>query len=80
MRSDGCRLEVRLYDTLPSFRVAIVDNKTAYVGFYKGGTASKDSPQLVLDHHKDLSFFHPFQAHFERVWQEGSKEVDWDEY
>lgn len=75
------KIEVRLYDFLPIFRIAIVDQKTAYVGYYRSNkTREKDSPQLVLDSDVEskITFFKPFYLYFETVWDNSSIAVDWD--
>jgi hypothetical protein len=75
-RANGCNIEVKLYNFLPVFRIAMVDDDTAYVGFYRGGMARTDSPQLVLDHEGHPSFFQPFKDYFEMNWA-AATEVDW---
>jgi hypothetical protein len=75
-RANGCNIEVKLYNFLPVFRIAMVDDDTAYVGFYRGGMALADSPQLVLDHEGHPSFFQPFKDYFEMNWTTATP-VDW---
>ena len=79
LRDRGCKVQVRLYSFLPLFRVAAIDQKVAFVGFYRSGTTGEDSPQLIFDSRVPVSFLHPFRAYFERVWQDAN-EPDWAKY
>jgi hypothetical protein len=79
-RDGGCSLEVRVYDSLPVFRIAIVDEATAYLGFYRAGMAHDDSPQLVLNRHGETSYFQPYKEYFETIWKNQSKKIDWTKY
>lgn len=80
LRDNGCSIDIRVYEFLPVFRIALVDDSTAYVGFYHAGMAWGDSPQLVLDHDAEASYFQPYKDYLEMIWNTNSKEVDWSKY
>ena len=70
MKDQRMNIRVRLYTFMPIFRITIADNRLVYLGFYRGRTTGKDTPQLVLDASKRLSFSKPFQEYFDMIWND----------
>jgi hypothetical protein len=68
IRKKGFNIKLRLYSFLPIFRIALVDNNTAYIGFYRSATLGEDSPQIIMDKHTTVTYFQPFFEYFEDVW------------
>lgn len=70
------KIELKLYSFQPIFRIAIVNNNKAYVGFYRGDAKEgKDSPQLILDLDKqqEISYFLPFREYYKEIWENRSE-------
>lgn len=68
------KFRIALYDDIPVWAIAIVDNKRAIVGFYGKGPG-RDNPGLVAGRLRDKpSFFEAFMLEYERVWS-GAKEM-----
>lgn len=77
MRKDrGYRIQLNLYSFQPIFRIAIVNNDKAYVGYYRSATKGQNSPQLILDQKPEITFFQPFQEYFKEIWENQSVECD----
>ncbi len=80
LREKGYNVDVKLYSCLPIFRIAIVNNETAYVGFYRAGTDGSNSPQLILSSKANITYFQPFTELFNDTWDRTAVDVDWDQY
>jgi hypothetical protein len=71
-------VDCRLYDFLPIFRIAIINERYAYWGFYRlNEKGESESPQVVFDRYHDISFYQAFHDYFEFTWKSNSIPVDW---
>ena len=68
-------IEVRLYNFMPIFRIAIVNNRKMYLGFFRPRTKGKDSIQLVLDSDYEQSVFKPFKEYFNMIWNDDKTKI-----
>jgi Domain of unknown function (DUF5919) len=64
-------LSVRWYDSYPVWRVAVVDNATAHVGYYQRGRKGYEGPRLVCPSSPRGGLFAPFSTEFEEAWRVG---------
>jgi hypothetical protein len=69
----GFPIELHLYSFLPKFRIVIVDNDEAFVGFYRLASEVHHSPQLILSQKRGISYFQAFREYFDQVWEHNSK-------
>lgn len=70
---NNSRVEVRLYRQMPVYRLAIIDNKVAYLSFYKIGRSGENNKQIVIHPGKkqrenDDSIYYGLTEYFESVW------------
>jgi len=65
----GLRIELRVYSSVPILRIAIIDSRTCYLGFYTDGRFGEESGQLVLAKDKHGTCFNAFSSYFESVWK-----------
>lgn len=75
MKNQRMNVSVRLYTFMPIFRIAIVDNRLLYLGFYRGSATGDDTPQLVLNALEEVSFFKPFQEYFDTIWDDKNTRI-----
>ena len=69
--------QIRLYNQLPSFRLAFINKLFVLVGHYKTYTAnSNDSPILVFNSSEEWSFYSAFQVLFNDKWNMAQKVED----
>lgn len=69
-KSEKMNIEVRLYDFLPTFRIAITNTRKIYVAFYRSDSYIDDTPQIVFINSGKINFFTPFAEYFENVWND----------
>jgi hypothetical protein len=68
---NGFPVEVRYYDTSPTFRLVICDGHLMALALYSYMSDSgDDSPQIILDGDpRPWSFYYGFSAYADRLWQ-----------
>jgi hypothetical protein len=72
------KLEVKVYEHKPVFRLTIIDGATAIIGHYRNYRRdSNHSPLLVFSSDADWSFFTPFQLLYDAEWN-AALHVDWE--
>lgn len=65
----GINVSVRWYDAYPVWRIAVVDNATAHVGYYQKGRKGYEGPRLVCPKSSHGGLFGPFSIEFEEKWK-----------
>ncbi|MCP5108182.1 MAG: DUF4062 domain-containing protein [bacterium] len=61
-------LEVRLYSEYPVWRLMIIDNETAYIGYYPKGKRGYEGPMFIHPLNEDGSLFYPVNQYFDKLW------------
>ena len=63
-------IQIRIYEELPTFRLAFINRDIVLVGHYNGHTRnSNESPIIVFNSVKEWSFYSAFQALYEARWE-----------
>ena len=68
LSDSGIQIELRGYKQRPVFRVAVINEREAYLSFYKPVAHKDRQPALVLNHHRGQSFYVGVIEHFQQVW------------
>jgi len=74
----GLDIQVKVYSHIPIFRIAIVNDETIFVGFYRVDDSGDDIPQLILKG-KDELLYQQFKDYFNITWNGNTlKTIDLD--
>ncbi len=68
-KSFGIDLEIRLYTQYPVWRCMIIDNETAFLGYYPTGKRGYEGPMHVYKKDEEGSLFYPVNQYFEKLWE-----------
>lgn len=72
-------LQVRLYDEYPVWRMLIVDDETAYVGFYPANKRGYEGPMFVFKRDEPGSLFYPMNQYFDKLWDRSGSTLTLDD-
>jgi hypothetical protein len=72
-------LQVRLYKDYPIWRMLIVDNKIAYVGYYPPNKRGYEGPMFVFRKDDKESLFYPMNQYFDWVWNKSDESLTVDD-
>ena len=70
---DEIKIQVRLYDQFPIWRMYILDNKRIYLHYFLSEKQGPQSPLLILESNEEALFW-PFYLEFIELWDR-SKEA-----
>ncbi|UCE07863.1 MAG: hypothetical protein JSW07_07475, partial [bacterium] len=62
-------LEIRLYDEYPVWRMMLVDDETAYIGYYPKDKRGYEGPMFIFKRDEQGSLFYPMNQYFDKVWE-----------
>lgn len=75
-RQHNLKLEVRWTKSYPIWRIALVDDRRVYVGFYGIGRKGYEGPLVIANNTLDSCFYYPFSTFFNYTWNESSNAAD----
>lgn len=77
LKKENPFIEIRLYSSLPTFRITIVDSEFCCIGFYSN---TVDNSQLSFSKKGKVdSFYIPFKSYFDETW-DASTEYNYTSY
>lgn len=71
------KLEIRLYDELPSLKLLIMDSLTT-IGFFLYKELSRKGNHIILEHEHNPAFALSLKRHFYKIWN-GAEVFDFDQ-
>jgi hypothetical protein len=63
------KLQIKLYKEYPIWRMLIVDEQIAYVGYYPLNKRGYEGPMFVFKKENELSLFYPTNDYFDWIWK-----------
>lgn len=73
------QLDIRLYREYPAWRLMIVDNHKAFLGYYPPGKRGYEGPMFVFEKGVEGSLFYPINQYFDRLWQSSGESLQRDD-
>lgn len=62
-------LQIRLYREYPVWRLLVVDEAAAYLGYYPAGMRGYEGPMFIFKKDHELGLFNPVNQYFDMLWQ-----------